>query len=116
MNNIHGARLNLDLISPSGSGYVGEGAPDFCKTNDLWSQILYLRYGPDGQVYMIDWYDRNQCHHGNFAGHDRTNGRIFKISYQASRERKRPEKVDLSKKTDQELVELQLHANDWYVR
>jgi putative membrane-bound dehydrogenase-like protein len=82
MNNIHGARLNLDLLTPAGSGYAGDGAPDFCKTNDLWSQILYLRYGPDGQVYMIDWYDRNQCHHGDVNGHDRSNGRIFKISYE----------------------------------
>ena len=32
-------------------------------------------------MYMIDWYDRNQCHHGNVEGHDRSNGRIFKVSY-----------------------------------
>jgi len=112
MNNIHGARLNLDLLAPSGSGYIGDGAPDFCKTNDLWSQILYLRYGPDGQVYMIDWYDRNQCHHGDVNGHDRSNGRIFKISYGTPK----PAPVDLQKKTDLELVELQLNPNDWYVR
>jgi len=112
MNNIHGARLNLDLLSPLGSGYIGDGAPDFCKTNDLWSQILYLRYGPDGQAYMIDWYDRNQCHHGQVDGHDRSNGRIFKISYG----KPQPVKVDLKKKSDHELVDLQLEKNDWYVR
>lgn len=112
MNNIHGARLNLDLLAESGSGYLGTGAPDFCKTNDLWSQILYLRYGPDGQVYMIDWYDRNQCHHHDVKGHDRSNGRIFKISYGQPK----PVKVDLRQKSDLELAELQLHQNDWYVR
>jgi putative membrane-bound dehydrogenase-like protein len=112
MNNIHGARLNLDLLAELGSGYAGTGAPDFCKTNDLWSQILYLRYGPDGQVYMIDWYDRNQCHHHDVNGHDRSNGRIFKISYGEAK----PVKVDLKKKSDLELAELQLHQNDWYVR
>ncbi|MGE5191120.1 MAG: PVC-type heme-binding CxxCH protein, partial [Deltaproteobacteria bacterium] len=112
MNNIHGARLNLDILTASGSGYSGDGAPDFCKTNDLWSQILYLRYGPDGQVYMIDWYDRNQCHHGDVNGHDRSNGRIFKISYG----KPKPVPVDLQKKSDLELVELQLNKNDWYVR
>ena len=112
MNNIHGARLNLDLLAESGSGYLGTGAPDFCKTNDLWSQILYLRYGPEGQVYMIDWYDRNQCHHHDVNGHDRSNGRIFKISYGKSQ----PVKVDLQQKSDLELAELQLHQNDWYVR
>jgi putative membrane-bound dehydrogenase-like protein len=112
MNNIHGARLNLDLLTPSGSGYTGDGAPDFCKTNDLWSQILYLRYGPDGQAYMIDWYDRNQCHHGDVNLHDRSNGRIFKISYG----RPKPVQVDLQKKSDLELANLQLDKNDWYVR
>jgi putative membrane-bound dehydrogenase-like protein len=112
MNNIHGARLNQDVLTPAGSGYVGDGAPDFCKANDLWSQILYLRYGPDGQVYMIDWYDRNQCHHGEVNGHDRSNGRIFKISYGKSK----PAPVDLKKKTDLELVELQLDKNEWYGR
>src|SRR5205823_4173778 len=70
------------------------------------------RYGPDGQVYLIDWYDRNQCHHGNYEGHDRTNGRIFKISYKDAK----PVRVDLTKKSDLELVELQLCKNDWYVR
>ena len=81
MNNIHGARLNQDVLKASGSGYSGDRAPDFLLANDAWSQILYMTYGPDGSVYMIDWYDKNQCHHGNSAGHDRTNGRIFKVSY-----------------------------------
>jgi hypothetical protein len=29
---------------------------------------------------------------------------------------KRPEPVNLKEKSDAELVELQLHKNDWYVR
>ncbi len=81
MNNIHGARINRDILEPSGSGYVGTHAPDFLLTNDLWSQIISLKYGPDGSVFMIDWYDKNQCHHNNVNGHDRTNGRIFKITF-----------------------------------
>ncbi len=99
MNNIHGARINQDELAPRGSGYVGDRAPDFLLANDTWSQILYLTYGPDGQVYMIDWYDRNQCHHGNVAGHDRSNGRIFKVSYQPAEGGKaaQPKAVDLRK-------------------
>ena len=81
MNNIHGQRLNEDLLSPKGSGYEGNRAPDFCLTRDRWSQIINLQYGPDGQMYMIDWYDANACHHRDPNGHDRTNGRIFKVSY-----------------------------------
>jgi putative membrane-bound dehydrogenase-like protein len=112
MNNIHGNRINLDRLRPKGSGYVGSHGPDFILTDDQSSQILNLRYGPDGQVWMIDWYDRNQCHHTNVAGHDRSNGRIFRVSYDAAK----PLKVDLQKMSDAELVKLQLHDNDWYVR
>ncbi|MBI3838901.1 MAG: DUF1080 domain-containing protein [Planctomycetia bacterium] len=112
MNNIHGQRLNEELLSAKGSGYEGNRAPDFCLTRDRWSQIINLQYGPDGQVYMIDWYDANACHHRDPNGHDRTNGRIFKISYQNAR----PARVDLQKLTDDELIEFQLNENDWYVR
>ncbi|MGF1582071.1 MAG: PVC-type heme-binding CxxCH protein [Gemmataceae bacterium] len=112
MNNIHGARLNVDRVWRQGSGYVGDGEPDFCKTNDVWSQILYFRYGPDGQVYMIDWYDRQQCHRRELEQHDRSNGRIFKIGYQGAN----PVQVDLREKTDMDLAKLQFHENEWYVR
>ena len=112
MNNIHGARINRDILEPEGSGYVGHHGTDFLLANDRWSQILNLRYGPDGQAYMIDWYDKNQCHRLENEIHDRSNGRIFKIVYGESKHTP----VDLSKKTDAELVSLQLEKNDWYVR
>lgn len=81
MNNIHGARLNRDLAEPSGSGFVGRHAPDFLLANDRASQILAFKQGPDGNVWMIDWYDLQQCHVPNASVHDRSKGRIFKISY-----------------------------------
>ena len=112
MNNIHGARINEDVLAPIGSGYVGDRAPDFCITNDKASQIIYLRSGPDGQVYLIDWYDTNQCHRVEKEVHDQTNGRIFRFAYKTSK----PVAVDLSSKSDEELVTYQLDSNDWYVR
>ena len=112
MNNIHGQRINQDLLLAEGSGYAGDRAPDFCLTQDSWSQILNLRYGPDGQAYMIDWYDANACHHNRPDGHDRSNGRIFKICYQNAK----PAQVNLAQLPSEKLVSLQLEANDWYVR
>jgi putative membrane-bound dehydrogenase-like protein len=82
MNNIHGARINQDRLAVRGSGYVGDGAPDFLLAQDRWSQVINLRYGPDGQVYLIDWYDQNQCHRREVDVHDRSNGRIFKVVYE----------------------------------
>lgn len=117
MNNIHGARINQDVLSERGSGYVGNAAPDFILTNDLWSQILYLRYGPDGDVYMIDWYDGQQCHLRDPKAHDRSNGRILKVSYVGTPSKPTPmASPNLRTLPDSDLVALQTHKNDWYVR
>jgi putative membrane-bound dehydrogenase-like protein len=112
MNNIHGQRLNTDTLEPEGSGYVGKHGPDFLLTGDMASQILNMRYGPDGQVTFIDWYDMQACHRNEVEVHDRSNGRIYKVSYGKTE----PVQVDLSKLSDLELVENCLNANDWYVR
>ena len=41
---------------------------------------LHVKYGPDGAVYVSDWYDTGECHTLN---PDRKNGQIYKISYQS---------------------------------
>jgi len=112
MNNIHGHRANLDVLSRKGSGYTATHGKDFLNANDTWSQMLNFRYGPDGSVHVIDWYDKNQCHSSNPDVHSKTLGRIFKISHVNDRF----VKVDLRKESSLRLVELQLHRNDWYVR
>ena len=49
MNNIHGARINMDVLDPKGSGYVGKHGADFLLFNDVWSQIVNLQYDQDGR-------------------------------------------------------------------
>src|SRR5882672_8420478 len=122
MNNIHGARINMDIPERAGSGFVGHHGADFINFNDQWSQILNLQSGPDGAVYMIDWYDKNQCHHNDPNGHDRTNGRIFKIGYSGPSRSRIAVPRDLAKESDESLLmdQLQLaneHAKDnWLAR
>ncbi|MCA9191962.1 MAG: DUF1080 domain-containing protein [Planctomycetales bacterium] len=112
MNNIHGQRLNVDILEPRGSGYVGRHGPDFLLTGDQASQILNMRYGPDGQVTFIDWYDMQACHRKEVEVHDRSNGRIYKVVYG----KPAPIRIDLRTKSDMQLAEYCLHENDWYVR
>src|SRR5262249_23621390 len=104
--------INMDIPERQGSGFVGHHAPNFIDFNDSWSQIINLEAGPDGAVYMIDWYDKNQCHHNDPNGHDRTNGRIFKIAYGDTKWAP----VDLQKKTDDELIALALQRPGWSSR
>lgn len=112
MNNIHGQRLNMDIPERKGSGFVGHHGADFLNFNDRWSQVLNMQYDQDGAVYMIDWYDKNQCHHGNESGHDRSNGRIFKLVYKE----KQATPIDLAKKSSADLAALVSHPNQFYVR
>jgi putative membrane-bound dehydrogenase-like protein len=112
MNNIHGQRVNNDILERQGSGFVGHHGKDFLLTDDLASQMLNLQYGPDGQVYIIDWYDLNACHTRDVDSHDRKNGRIYKVTYGKNSHRE----VDLNKLGNEQLAELVLEKNDWYVR
>ncbi len=112
MNNIHGQRLNMDIPERKGSGFVGHHAPDFVNFNDSWSQVLNMLYDQNGSVYMIDWYDKNQCHHNNEAGHDRSNGRIFKLVY--NNQKFTP--IDLKKKSSLDLIRLLGEKNEFYAR
>jgi putative membrane-bound dehydrogenase-like protein len=112
MNNIHGACINMDAPERQGSGFVGHHLPNFINFNDSWSQIINLATGPDGAVYMIDWYDKNQCHRPDMDAHDRNNGRIFKISYGSPM----AEKVDLQAQADDKLIPLLQRGNSWQAR
>jgi putative membrane-bound dehydrogenase-like protein len=79
MNNIHGARINMDVLERQGSGYVAHHGADFINFHDKASQIVDLREGPDGTLWMLDWYDLNQCHNPRREAHDYTTGRIFRL-------------------------------------
>lgn len=112
MNNINGAKLNQDRPVRDGSGYKVTHRPDFMAMNDSWSQWLNMKYDASGSVWAIDWYDKNQCHSSNPDVHNKTMGRIFKISH----ENDKWVQVDLAKASDKELINYQLNGNDWYVR
>ena len=112
MNNLHGHRVNTDMLSRVGSGYKASHGNDFILRNDSWSLWLNFEITPSGSVFVIDWYDRNQCHNPNPAVHNKTLGRIFRISHKDDKW----QPVDLTKKTNLELAELQLQDNEWYVR
>ncbi|MCO5051136.1 MAG: DUF1080 domain-containing protein [Verrucomicrobiae bacterium] len=109
MNNIHGACINTDVLERQGSGFIGHHAPNLINFNDVWSQIVNLQEGPDGGVYLIDWYDKNQCHSGDDNQHDRSNGRIFKVTY--GKLQSKP--VDLQKLANAELVKLATTKDNW---
>ncbi|MDB6150388.1 MAG: Membrane-bound dehydrogenase domain protein [Chthoniobacter sp.] len=108
---IHMNKLRNERMERRGSGYKAVKNMDFLVANDPWFRGLSPQYGPDGSVFLNDWYDKVPCHQQR-AFTDRSNGRIYKIVYEGAK----AQPVDLAKATDAELVQMQLHANDWFVR
>lgn len=109
--NLHGLRLNNDVLERSGSGYVGKHTNDFLFFNDAWFRGIDLMTGPDGGVYIADWCDMGECHEED--GVHRTSGRIYKVFYGVPHA---PPAFDLGKDADEELAQLQLSDNVWYAR
>lgn len=110
-HDIHMNRLRCERFVPQGSGFRSEKVADFMVSEDPWFRGLSPQYGPDGGVFISDWYDAVPCHQQR-AFTDRLNGRIYKIVH----DHVKPAKVDLTRASDAELVGMQLHRNDWHVR
>ena len=113
-HNVHGNRINCDILEPKAgtSGFVGHHGKDLMLANDHYFRGINLRYGPDGSVYLIDWYDKNACHRTNPEIWDRSNGRIYRISYEDIKS----QKFDGSTWSEEQLLAAHEHKNDWYVR
>jgi putative membrane-bound dehydrogenase-like protein len=104
MGNIHGGCINVDVLRRDGSTYTATPAPDFLTANDAWFMPVSQKTGPDGCLYILDWYDRYHCYQDanrDPAGIDRVNGRLYRIRY---KDTPRAPKFDLSKESDAELI------------
>jgi putative membrane-bound dehydrogenase-like protein len=113
-HNLHGHQMNRQINERRGSGYetIHSGA-DHLYTPDPRFIGVDLKYGPDGSVYMIDWYDQQHCHNNNVEVWDRTDGRIYRMAWT---ETFKPVKVNLREKSMTELVALVTSKNEWFSR
>jgi len=106
MGNIHGGSINADEIQRFGSTYKASENLDLLKANDVWFMPVAQKIGPDGCLYVLDWYDRYHCYQDanrDPAGIDRLKGRLYRIRYKDT-----PRKVgfNLADDSDQKLITL----------
>ena len=52
---------------------------DFLTANDTWFRPIDCLTGPDGALYVADWYDKRANHVDPIDTWDRSNGRIYKV-------------------------------------
>ena len=110
MANLHERALLTDILDPQGSGFIGHHGDDAVLANDPMWIGFSIEIGPDGAVYILDWHDADIC---GITVNQQDTGRIFRFAPKGL-----PGKtgLDIAAKSDLELVELQTHHNDWYVR
>ena len=113
-HNLHGHQMNQQINRREAGGYntIHAGFDMFFCSDPQYIGVD-LQYGPDGAVYISDWYDPRHCHSPNAEQWDRGNGRMYRMKYDATW---RPANVDYTRATDDELVAAHAHTNEWHVR
>ncbi|HXG09937.1 MAG TPA: PVC-type heme-binding CxxCH protein [Gemmataceae bacterium] len=103
-------------IERDGSSFKGEFGGELLLANDTWFRPIDCLTGPDGAVYVVDWYDKRANHVDPIDNWDRSNGRIYKIEPRQPERPLPPVRFPLSRLSSRELVDLLDHPNDWYAR
>ena len=107
-------------IETRGSTFATRAAGDFVTSDDIWFRPVDMTVGPDGAVYIADWYDFNISHsspknRSQWYEPSRLDGRVWRVAPPDAAAIKAGS-FDLSRKSSAELVELLSHRNDWYAR
>jgi putative heme-binding domain-containing protein len=93
VGNVQTSRINHDAIHWNGSSSRGEELPDFLSTEDPWFRPVDLSWGPDGALYVADFYNRIIGHYEvplAHPGRDRERGRLWRIVYRGDSTPTRP--------------------------
>lgn len=86
-----------------GSSPVGKSEVDFIKSEDPWFRPVNVKLGPDGALYVADFYNAIIGHYEVPLDHpkrDKHRGRIWRITYKGNKN----EKVDLTTLGAEELI------------
>jgi putative membrane-bound dehydrogenase-like protein len=100
-------------VTPDGSSFRSAHGGVLLLANDTWFAPTDLTLGPDGSIYVADWFDRRTAHPDPDADWDRSNGRVYKIEARGTRP---VAPFDLARLPSDRLVSLLSHPNDWFRR
>ncbi|HEX2746460.1 MAG TPA: PVC-type heme-binding CxxCH protein, partial [Verrucomicrobiales bacterium] len=67
-----------------GAGWKLEWLPDFVCSSDEWFRPVAMTLGPDGCVYIVDWYNKIISHNEvprNHPERDKKRGRIWRVKH-----------------------------------
>jgi len=89
--------VHRDKLVWHGSTPQVDSQPDFITCRDGWFRPVDIQLGPDGALYIADFYNSIIGHYEvplEDPRRDRTHGRIWRVTYEASRGRESPDERD----------------------
>lgn len=119
-----GKLLGVFNLYPKGAGYTASNGYNLVESFDEWSAPIVAEVGPDGQVWVIDWYNYIVQHNPTPKGYktgkgnayltklrDKKRGRIYRVVHTGDSRQSMKGNLDLTKATPSELVKTLKHSN-----
>ena len=105
--------VQLTRFEPNGSTFKTIDEEKIMSTKDRWFRPVDIASGPDGYIYIADWYDSRISHIDPRDTWDKNSGRIYRLRA-AERNPDGATKFNLYKKSDSELMALLSDKNIWF--
>ena len=106
------SKIQIVTLTRDAKGHpVYQKEKDFMLSDDPWFRPIAAHFGPDGCLYIVDWYNKIISHNEVPRAHpdrDKTRGRIWRIRHESQKPQPR---VDVAKLTDDQLLEGLAHPN-----
>ncbi len=95
VNGPTGHLVGIFVLEPEGAGFTSHSPGNLLASDDEWSAPILSEVGPDGNVWVIDWYNYIVQHNPTPQGfktgrgnayesdlRDKTHGRIVRVVYE----------------------------------
>lgn len=118
--------VHVDLLKDSGASFTASRIlehKEFLSSTDAWARPVNFYVGPDGALYVLDYYrkviespewmsDEAIAAGGLYAGSDK--GRIYRITPTDGKPAEWTKGLKLGDASDDELVEYLANKNNWW--
>ncbi len=91
--NVVTSKVNRDALESVGSTRNAKELADFITCDDPWFRPVDLQVGPDGSLYIADFYNKIIGHYEvdlKHPGRDRNRGRIWRVVYTGDNKKPAP--------------------------
>ncbi|MCE6989798.1 PVC-type heme-binding CxxCH protein [Dyadobacter sp. CY323] len=103
--------VQLTAMTANGSSFSNKDEERILTTDDRWFRPVDIKSGPDGAIYLADWYDSRLSHVDARDTWHKTSGRIYRLR---NKNAPKTEKFDLKKYSGDELIALFSNPNRWF--